>query len=89
MHSGSQLASRFAILQNPNQTMEEFTERLEEIKTLLSSNSRAEKPLAYSNLLELQERSVNDPSLIRLLAQNSKCLLSAILTDISYDDEEM
>lgn len=69
--------------------MEEFTERLEEIKTLLSSNSRAEKPLVYSSLLELQERFVSDPSLIRILAQYSKCLLSAILTDIFYDDEEI
>ncbi|XP_059635152.1 uncharacterized protein LOC132277329 [Cornus florida] len=69
--------------------MEKFSGQLEEIRTLLSSNTKAHKPFAYSTLLHLQEQSSTDPSSIQLLADSSRALLSPILTDISDADEEI
>lgn len=69
--------------------MANFTEQLEEIKTLLSSHSMSNKPFAYSTLLHLQEHSTSDPSLIQSLANLSHSLLSSILMDIFNGDEEM
>ncbi|CAL5360829.1 unnamed protein product [Camellia sinensis] len=66
-------------------------DQLEEIKTLLSSNTKSHKPFAYSTLLHLQEQSSSstDPSLIQSLADASRPILSSILTDVSNDDEEI
>ncbi|XP_052200008.1 uncharacterized protein LOC127806635 [Diospyros lotus] len=71
--------------------MADFIEQLEEIKTLLSSNAKANRPFAYSSLLHLQEQSSSsaDPSLIHSLANASRSLLSSILADVSDDDEEI
>ncbi|KAK9269163.1 hypothetical protein L1049_000932 [Liquidambar formosana] len=69
--------------------MADFQNQLEEIKTLLSSNTKANKPFAYSTLLHLQEQSSNNPSSIQTLAQSSHTLLSQIIADISDDDEEI
>ncbi|KAL6974136.1 hypothetical protein U1Q18_028319 [Sarracenia purpurea var. burkii] len=71
--------------------MAKFYDQLEEIKTLLSSKTKSNKPLAYSTLLNLQEQSSSsaDHSLIQLLADASSSLVSLILIDISDDDEEI
>ncbi|XP_057508655.1 uncharacterized protein LOC130791509 isoform X1 [Actinidia eriantha] len=71
--------------------MANFSHQIEEIKTLLSSTTKSDKPVAYSTLLHLQEQSScgTDPSLIQSLAGASPSLLSPILTDISSDDEEI
>ncbi|CAK9141237.1 unnamed protein product [Ilex paraguariensis] len=69
--------------------MANFRDQLEEIKTLLSSNTKSHKPVAYSTLLHLQEQSSTDQSLIQSLAHSSHSLLSSILIDISADEEEI
>ncbi|KAH7861068.1 hypothetical protein Vadar_021271 [Vaccinium darrowii] len=74
--------------------MANFSDQIEEIKTLLSSTSSttSQKPVAYSTLLYLQEQSssaTGDPSLIQCLADASLSLLLPILTDIFDDDEEI
>ncbi|XP_061951001.1 uncharacterized protein LOC133674057 isoform X2 [Populus nigra] len=65
--------------------MSSFCNQIEEIKSLIYSN----KSLAYSTLSHLQEQSVNDPSLLQTLADNSQDLVSLITVDISIDDEEV
>ncbi|XP_011017837.1 PREDICTED: uncharacterized protein LOC105121049 isoform X2 [Populus euphratica] len=65
--------------------MSSFCNQIEEIKSLICSN----KSLAYSTLSHLQEQSVNDPSLLQTLADNSQDLVSLITVDISIDDEEV
>ena len=65
--------------------MSSFCNKIEEIKALIYSN----KPLAYSTLSNLQEQSVNDPSLLQTLADSSLDLVSLITVDISIDDEEV
>ncbi|KAI8570688.1 hypothetical protein RHMOL_Rhmol01G0055200 [Rhododendron molle] len=74
--------------------MADFSDQIEEIKTLLSSaaTTKSQKPVAYSTLLHLQEQSssaTGDPSLIQSLADASLALLPPILADIFDDDEEI
>lgn len=73
--------------------MGDFTTQFDELKTLLSScasnNSKSEKSLLYSTLLQLQEHSTTDHSLLQSLADSSHVLLSLMVNDVSHDDEEM
>ncbi|KAK0571170.1 hypothetical protein LWI29_012067 [Acer saccharum] len=63
--------------------------QLEEIKTLISSNSTPNKSFGYSSLLHFQEQSNSNPSSIQVLAQSSRCLIGSIVADIFDDDEEI
>ncbi|XP_057988121.1 uncharacterized protein LOC110660052 isoform X2 [Hevea brasiliensis] len=69
--------------------MSSFSDQIEEIKSLIHSNSKASKSLAYSTLLLLQQQSINHPSSIQTLANSSQTLISIISVDISNDDEEI
>ncbi|KAL8247956.1 hypothetical protein R6Q59_009172 [Mikania micrantha] len=73
--------------------MGDFTNQLDELKTLLSScasiNSKLEKSSLYSTLLQLQEHSTTDPSLLQSLADSSRAFLSLMANDISHHDEEI
>lgn len=66
--------------------MADLRERIDEIKALLLSDNKA---WAYSKLLELQEISAADSSAAELLADSSSSILSSVVADISYNDEEM
>ncbi|XP_025015352.2 uncharacterized protein LOC8272219 [Ricinus communis] len=70
-------------------TMSSFSDQMEEIKSLIHSNSKENKSLAYSTLLHLQEQSNNHSSSIQTLANSSHTLISLISVDISNDDEEI
>ncbi|KAJ0091514.1 hypothetical protein Patl1_13891 [Pistacia atlantica] len=63
-------------------------DQLEEIKTLISSNSKQNKSFGYSSLLHFQEQSTSIPSAVQALAQNVRSLIASIVCDISDDDEE-
>ncbi|KAL5850611.1 hypothetical protein ACOSQ4_008624 [Xanthoceras sorbifolium] len=63
--------------------------QLEEIKTLISSNSKSNKSFGYSSLLYFQEHSNSNPSSVQALAQSYRCLIGSIVADISDDDEEI
>ncbi|KAI3714852.1 hypothetical protein L6452_21812 [Arctium lappa] len=73
--------------------MGDVTNQLDELKTLLSScagiNSKSDRSSAYSTLLQLEEHSTTDPSLLKSLADSSNVLLSSMANDISDDDEEI
>lgn len=73
--------------------MGDVTNQLDELKTLLSScagiNSKSDKSSAYSTLLQLEEHSTTDPSVLQSLADLSHVLLSSMANDISDDDEEI
>ncbi|KAK9060710.1 hypothetical protein SSX86_021416 [Deinandra increscens subsp. villosa] len=73
--------------------MGDFTTQLDELKTLLSSSvstsSKSEKSYLYSTLLQLQEHSTTDPSLLQSLADSSHVILSSMANDIPHDDEEI
>lgn len=66
--------------------MADFRERIDEIEALLSSDNKA---WAYSKLLQLQEISAVDSSAAEVLADSSSSILSSVVADISYNDEEM
>ncbi|KAL4589819.1 hypothetical protein LXL04_002729 [Taraxacum kok-saghyz] len=68
-----------------------FTTEVHELKTLLSANnnSKSEKSSLYSTLLQLQEHSTTNPSLLQSLADSSHVLLTSMANDISDDDEEI
>ncbi|KAL7601049.1 hypothetical protein Lser_V15G23934 [Lactuca serriola] len=70
-----------------------FATQFLELKSLLSScaniNSKSEKSSLYSTLLQLQEHSTTDPSLLQSLTDSSHVLLSSMANDISDDDEEI
>lgn len=95
----SSVPSKIRFSPNPNQRkkgrkMANFSDQIDEIKTLLSSDAttKSQKPVAYSTLLHLQEQSssaTGDPSLIQTLADASLALLPPILADIFDEDEEM
>ncbi|KAK3213156.1 hypothetical protein Dsin_017862 [Dipteronia sinensis] len=70
-------------------TMSNSCHQMEEIKTLISSNSTPNKSFGYSSLLHFQEQSNSDPSSIQVLAQSSRCLIGSIVADIFDDDEEI
>lgn len=69
--------------------MASFSDQLQEIKTLISSNAKSYKSFAYSTLLQLQEQCSSDTCSIQSLAQESQSVLSQIIVDIADDDEEM
>ncbi|KAI3790296.1 hypothetical protein L2E82_03241 [Cichorium intybus] len=70
-----------------------FTVQFHELETLIAScpniNSKSEKSSLYSTLLQLQEHSTTDPSLLQSLADSSHVLLSSMANDISDEDEEI
>lgn len=68
--------------------MSNSCDHLEEIKTLISSNSEQNKSFGYSSLLHFQEQSTSIPSAVQALAQNVRSLIASIVCDISDDDEE-
>lgn len=67
--------------------MSNFSDQLDEIKTLLSSNIN--KAFAYSTLLHLQEQSSNTQASIQILAESCQSLIPLIVADVHEDDEEM
>ncbi|KAJ0724314.1 putative telomere-associated protein Rif1 [Helianthus annuus] len=73
--------------------MGDFNTQFDELKALLQScaktNSKSEKSNLYSTLLQLQEHSTTDHSLLQSLAESSHVLLSVMATDILQDDEEI
>ncbi|KAK6273259.1 hypothetical protein POUND7_010342 [Theobroma cacao] len=69
--------------------MSNVTDQTEEIKTLISSNSKTNKSFGYSTLLHFQEQSSDSPPSIQALAQCSRCLIPLIVADIHDEDEEI
>ncbi|WJZ98163.1 hypothetical protein VitviT2T_016711 [Vitis vinifera] len=69
--------------------MASFSDQLQEIKTLISSNAKSYKSFAYSTLLQLQEQCSSDTCSIQSLVQESQSVLSQIIVDIADDDEEI
>ena len=69
--------------------MASFSDQLQEIKSLISLNTKSHKSFAYLSLLHLQEQCSSDTCSIQTLAQESQSVLSQIIVDISDDDEEM
>ncbi|KAF5203455.1 Telomere-associated protein rif1 [Thalictrum thalictroides] len=69
--------------------MEEFSNQIEEIKTLITSNSKSDKSFGYSTLLHLQEQSTQHPSAIEALSKHVCHLILSIIADISVEDEEI
>lgn len=68
--------------------MSNFSEQLEEIKTLILSPTKSEKSFAYSTLQHLQEQSSNVSTLIPSLLESTRTLLSSIITDIRDADSD-
>ncbi|XP_050203964.1 uncharacterized protein LOC126654003 [Mercurialis annua] len=66
-----------------------FSDEVEEIKSLINSNYKENKSVAYSSLLHLQEQSNNHSSSVQALANSSHTLIASITADISIDDEEI
>ncbi|XVF34599.1 hypothetical protein REPUB_Repub18cG0072500 [Reevesia pubescens] len=69
--------------------MSNFSDQIEEIKTLMSSNSKTNRSFGYSTLLHLQEQSTDSAPSIQALAQSSRCLIALIIADIHDEDEEI
>lgn len=69
--------------------MSNFSNQLEEIRTLISSNTKTDKSSAYSTLMHLQEQANDCPSSIQSLAESSKSLIPLVVADIDVEDEEM
>lgn len=71
--------------------MSNFSEQLEQIKSLFFSSATSEKSFAYSTLQHLQEQASSDNSLIQLLVDFNQTLISSIIADIRVvdGDEEM
>ncbi|XP_021760749.1 uncharacterized protein LOC110725593 [Chenopodium quinoa] len=68
--------------------MSNFPEQLEQIKTLICSSSKLEKSFAYSTLQHLQEQASTDDSLIQLLVDFNKIIISSIIDDIQIIDAD-
>ncbi|KAL1563425.1 hypothetical protein AAHA92_05893 [Salvia divinorum] len=66
--------------------MGSLREQIDEINGLLLSDDKAR---AYSNLLQLQEISTADSSAVEALAGSSSNIISSLIADISYNDEEI
>ncbi|XP_057768027.1 uncharacterized protein LOC130988248 [Salvia miltiorrhiza] len=66
--------------------MGDFRKQIDEIHALLLSDDKAR---AYSKLLQLQEISTVDSSAVETLAGSSSTILSFLVADISYTDEEI
>ncbi|OMO81230.1 Armadillo-type [Corchorus capsularis] len=69
--------------------MSNLTDQIEEVKTLLSSNSKTNKSFGYSTLLHFQEQSSDCPPSIQALCQSSRSLIDLIIADIHDEDEEI
>ncbi|XP_047309165.1 telomere-associated protein RIF1-like [Impatiens glandulifera] len=71
--------------------MANFSMKLEELKSHLSSNSKSNKSFAYSTFSNLQEESCSgaDPSCIKLISDSAPDFLPYILSDITDLDEEI
>ncbi|KAJ4951838.1 hypothetical protein NE237_028670 [Protea cynaroides] len=69
--------------------MADIADQVEEILTNLSSDDRAVKSFAYSNLIHFHQLSTTEAFDIRVLTERSHRLLTRILSDISDDDEEI
>nr|XP_012463502.1 unnamed protein product [Gossypium raimondii] len=66
-----------------------ISSQMEEIKILISSNSKTDQSLGYSTLLHFQEQSCDSPPSIQALIQSSRCLINSIVSDIHNEDEEI
>ncbi|XP_010687920.2 uncharacterized protein LOC104901980 isoform X1 [Beta vulgaris subsp. vulgaris] len=66
--------------------MSNFSEQLEQIKSLFFSSATSEKSFAYSTLQHLQEQASSDNSLIQLLVDFNQTLISSIIADIRVVD---
>ncbi|PWA13717.1 armadillo-type fold protein [Artemisia annua] len=73
--------------------MGDLATQLNEMKTLLlscvNSSSKSEKSNLYSTLLQLQEHSVSDEKILKMMADSCHVLLELMVGDVSDDDEEM
>ncbi|OMO57725.1 Armadillo-type [Corchorus olitorius] len=69
--------------------MSNLNDQIEEVKTLLSSNSNTNKSFGYSTLLHFQEQSSDSPPSIQALCQSSRSLIDLIIADIHDEDEEI
>ncbi|GMI84263.1 hypothetical protein HRI_002095600 [Hibiscus trionum] len=69
--------------------MSSISDQMEEIKALISSNSKTDQSFGYSTLLHFQEQSGDSPPSIQALIQSSRCLISLIASDIHHEDEEV
>ncbi|PIA42357.1 hypothetical protein AQUCO_02000070v1 [Aquilegia coerulea] len=69
--------------------MAEFNNQIDEIKTLITSNSKSDKSIGYSMLLHIQEQSIQHSSAIEALSKRVCHLLLSIIADISDEDEEI
>ncbi|PQM40985.1 hypothetical protein Pyn_24569 [Prunus yedoensis var. nudiflora] len=69
--------------------MSNFSDQLDEIKSVISSGTKATKSFAYSTLLHLQQQSSDSPASIQTLAQTSQSLMHPIVADIQDKDEEI
>lgn len=68
--------------------MSNSCDQLEEIKALISSNSKQSKSFGYSSLLHFQEQSTSIPSAVQALAHNVPSLVASIVSDMFDEDEE-
>ncbi|GKV02622.1 hypothetical protein SLEP1_g15039 [Rubroshorea leprosula] len=59
------------------------------MKTLITSNTKLNKSLGYSSLLNYQEQCSNSPPSLHALAESSCSFLHLIIADVSDDDEEI
>ncbi|KAK9130632.1 hypothetical protein Sjap_011119 [Stephania japonica] len=66
----------------------DFPNQIQQIETLLSSNSEQDKSFGYSTLLHLQQQSNEHPSAVRALTDRLRPLFSSALSDIASNDEE-
>ncbi|KAK6945142.1 Telomere-associated protein Rif1, N-terminal [Dillenia turbinata] len=73
--------------------MSNFAVQIEEIKTLISSETHSQKSFAYSTLLNLLGQSTAtdevDDSSVQILVKQSHSLISLILSGITSNDEEI
>lgn len=69
--------------------MADISNRLQEINTLICSGVKANKSLAYSTLLQIQQASNTNHTSIDALAEFSRDSIHCIVSDTQDDDEEM
>ncbi|KAK9098660.1 hypothetical protein Syun_025705 [Stephania yunnanensis] len=67
----------------------DFPNQIQQIETLLSSNSKVDKSFGYATLLHLQQQSNEHPPAIRALANRLRPIFSSTLSDITKNDEEI
>ncbi|XP_038880719.1 uncharacterized protein LOC120072323 isoform X2 [Benincasa hispida] len=69
--------------------MSDVSNRLKEINTLISSGVKANKSLAYSTLLQIQQASNTNRTSIDALAEFSRDSIHWIVSDMHDEDEEV